>query len=105
MNIWFLVKGIHYLGDLDEGDDGRVLVDQITEGQVTWAIMDEEFDTVCINVISTIYISWLPFFIIAIRTVVKILTFKRSVLAIKSQCWFQRKIYTERKKKHNVSKK
>ena len=42
----FCFVGIHYVGKMIEGDMTRVLVDQITEGQVTWVPMDKEFDTV-----------------------------------------------------------
>ena len=39
-------QGIHYVGGMAEGETRRVLVDQITEGQVTWVPMDREYDRV-----------------------------------------------------------
>ncbi|XP_060569543.1 all-trans-retinol 13,14-reductase-like [Ruditapes philippinarum] len=41
--------GIHYVGKMMEGDKTRVLIDQITEGQVVWEPMDQEFDAVAIG--------------------------------------------------------
>ena len=38
--------GIHYVGKMIEGDQTKVLLDQITEGQVTWVPMDKEYDIV-----------------------------------------------------------
>ncbi|KAK3603231.1 hypothetical protein CHS0354_007560 [Potamilus streckersoni] len=37
--------GIHYVGEMGEGKDPRILIDQVTEGQVVWIPMDEAFDT------------------------------------------------------------
>ncbi|XP_045172753.2 all-trans-retinol 13,14-reductase-like [Mercenaria mercenaria] len=41
--------GIHYVGKMNARDMTRVLVDQITEGQVVWEPMDQEFDAVAIG--------------------------------------------------------
>ena len=38
--------GIHYVGKMIEGDSTKVLLDQITEGQVIWVPMDKEYDIV-----------------------------------------------------------
>ena len=42
-------EGVHYVGELEDGQKLRVLVDQITEGQVTWVPLEKEFDTVIIT--------------------------------------------------------
>ena len=34
------------MGKMIEGDSTKVLLDQITEGQVTWVPMDKEYDIV-----------------------------------------------------------
>lgn len=36
--------GIHYIGKMQEGNIGRFILDQITEGQLDWAPMDSPFD-------------------------------------------------------------
>lgn len=41
--------GIHYLGQLHENSLLRVALDQITEGQLQFARLDEHFDTVVIG--------------------------------------------------------
>ncbi len=42
--------GIHYIGDLGKQTITKTLVDQLTDGQVEWAPMDEAFDVVSIGV-------------------------------------------------------
>uniref|UniRef100_A0A8C8VUW5 All-trans-retinol 13,14-reductase n=1 Tax=Peromyscus maniculatus bairdii TaxID=230844 RepID=A0A8C8VUW5_PERMB len=39
-----LKQGIHYIGKMQEGNIGRFILDQITEGQLDWAPMDSPFD-------------------------------------------------------------
>ncbi len=41
--------GIHYIGEMSKDKINRTLVDQITEGQVEWEKLDEEFDVVSIG--------------------------------------------------------
>ncbi|KAK3603232.1 hypothetical protein CHS0354_007562 [Potamilus streckersoni] len=41
--------GIHYVGKMMEGNETRILVDQITEGKVVWVPMDEVYDTVVLG--------------------------------------------------------
>lgn len=41
-----LTAGIHYIGDMHEGSINRVLLDQLTCGQLRWAKMDDAFDMV-----------------------------------------------------------
>ncbi|KAL3857330.1 hypothetical protein ACJMK2_012008 [Sinanodonta woodiana] len=41
--------GIHYVGEMGEGEDPRILIDQVTEGQVVWIPMDEAYDTVAVG--------------------------------------------------------
>ncbi|CAG5128421.1 unnamed protein product, partial [Candidula unifasciata] len=41
--------GIHYVGDLEEGSVPRVLLDQLTCGQLRWAKLDDVFDTVAVG--------------------------------------------------------
>ncbi|XP_069475035.1 all-trans-retinol 13,14-reductase-like [Ambystoma mexicanum] len=38
--------GIHYIGQLGEGDNLRLIIDQLTEDQLQWAPMDDPFDVV-----------------------------------------------------------
>lgn len=42
----FLLTGIHYVGQLDTPSISRTLVDQISDGQIQWTPLDENFDTV-----------------------------------------------------------
>ena len=42
----FLFAGIHYIGEMHRDSISRVLVDQLTEGQVTWSQLDDEYDVV-----------------------------------------------------------
>ena len=41
--------GIHYIGKMGETGVTKVLVDQITDGQLEWAEMDDEYDVVSIG--------------------------------------------------------
>ncbi|KAL3857332.1 hypothetical protein ACJMK2_012010 [Sinanodonta woodiana] len=41
--------GIHYVGKMMEGNETRILIDQVTEGQVVWVPMDETYDTVVLG--------------------------------------------------------
>ncbi|KAK3603230.1 hypothetical protein CHS0354_007559 [Potamilus streckersoni] len=41
--------GIHYVGEMGDGEDPRILIDQVTEGQVVWIPMDEAYDTVAVG--------------------------------------------------------
>ncbi|XP_078522858.1 all-trans-retinol 13,14-reductase-like [Lissotriton helveticus] len=41
--------GIHYIGHLSEGDPSRVIMDQLTEGQLQWAPMENPFDVVILG--------------------------------------------------------
>ncbi|CAG5133384.1 unnamed protein product [Candidula unifasciata] len=41
--------GIHYVGDVQEGSIARVLLDQLTCGQLRWANMDDAYDTVAVG--------------------------------------------------------
>jgi len=45
-----ILSGIHYVGKMMEGDMTRVLIDQVTEGQVVWEPMDQIFDKVRITI-------------------------------------------------------
>lgn len=38
--------GIHYIGELESGCLNRTLVDQISDGQIEWDKLDDEFDVV-----------------------------------------------------------
>ncbi|XP_063694603.1 all-trans-retinol 13,14-reductase-like [Bolinopsis microptera] len=42
--------GIHYIGEMDDGRYNRVLVDQLTDGQLEWAPLMNPFDKVAIGV-------------------------------------------------------
>lgn len=42
--------GIHYIGEMSTDKVNRTLVDQITDGQVQWDKLDEEFDIVSIGI-------------------------------------------------------
>uniref|UniRef100_A0A8C2VHX8 All-trans-retinol 13,14-reductase n=1 Tax=Chinchilla lanigera TaxID=34839 RepID=A0A8C2VHX8_CHILA len=39
-----LKQGIHYIGRMKEGNLGRFILDQITEGQLDWALLGSPFD-------------------------------------------------------------
>ncbi|XP_059144383.1 all-trans-retinol 13,14-reductase-like [Physella acuta] len=41
--------GIHYIGNMHNGSVDRVLLDQVTGGQLRWAPMDNEFDQVAMG--------------------------------------------------------
>ena len=41
--------GIHYIGEMSKDRINRTLVDQITDGQLEWEKLDEEFDVVSIG--------------------------------------------------------
>ena len=41
--------GIHYIGEVNPGHLNRTLVDQITDGQLEWAPLDEAYDVVQID--------------------------------------------------------
>ncbi|BFZ05382.1 hypothetical protein BsWGS_08421 [Bradybaena similaris] len=41
--------GIHYVGDIQEGTTSRLLLDQLTCGQLRWARLDDNFDTVAVG--------------------------------------------------------
>ncbi|KAH9515074.1 hypothetical protein Btru_019113 [Bulinus truncatus] len=41
--------GIHYIGEMQDGTVDRVLLDQLTCGQLRWAKMDDEFDHIIIG--------------------------------------------------------
>nr|XP_004660588.2 all-trans-retinol 13,14-reductase [Jaculus jaculus] len=41
--------GIHYIGRMREGDSGRFILDQITEGQLDWAPMSSPFDIMVLD--------------------------------------------------------
>ncbi|KAM5172105.1 all-trans-retinol 13,14-reductase [Mantella aurantiaca] len=41
--------GIHYIGQLNERSPFRILVDQLTDGQLQWSLMDDPFDVVLIG--------------------------------------------------------
>ncbi|CAI9558873.1 unnamed protein product [Staurois parvus] len=41
--------GIHYIGQLNERSPFRILVDQLTDGQLQWSPMDDPFDVVLIG--------------------------------------------------------
>jgi len=41
--------GIHYIGHMGDGETDRYLLDQITEGQLSWAPIDENYDTVVVG--------------------------------------------------------
>nr|XP_002122272.2 all-trans-retinol 13,14-reductase [Ciona intestinalis] len=38
--------GIHYVGNMAEGDMGRCMVDLLTDGKLKWVKLDEQYDTV-----------------------------------------------------------
>ena len=46
MSMLFSSPGIHYVGQMGEGDELRILLDQVTEGQVSWSPLDRDFDRV-----------------------------------------------------------
>lgn len=41
--------GIHYIGRMKEGSPGRFILDQITEGQLDWALLCPLFDMVVLE--------------------------------------------------------
>ncbi|XP_073478305.1 all-trans-retinol 13,14-reductase [Aquarana catesbeiana] len=41
--------GIHYIGQLNDRSPFRILVDQLTDGQLQWSLMDDPFDVVLIG--------------------------------------------------------
>ncbi len=41
--------GIHYIGKMRQGDLNKTLLDQICDGQIEWAAMEDEFDVVSIG--------------------------------------------------------
>ncbi|XP_006149193.1 all-trans-retinol 13,14-reductase isoform X2 [Tupaia chinensis] len=41
--------GIHYIGRVNEGSIGRLILDQITEGQLDWATLSSPFDIVVLE--------------------------------------------------------
>ncbi|CAH2274996.1 all-trans-retinol 13,14-reductase [Pelobates cultripes] len=41
--------GIHYIGQMNEQSPTRILIDQLTDGQLQWAKMDDPFDVVLIG--------------------------------------------------------
>ncbi|XP_061448459.1 all-trans-retinol 13,14-reductase [Rhineura floridana] len=41
--------GIHYIGQMHENSKQRMIVDQLTDGQLQWAKMDSPFDTVILG--------------------------------------------------------
>ncbi|KAG8574493.1 hypothetical protein GDO81_009207 [Engystomops pustulosus] len=41
--------GIHYIGQLNEQSPFRILVDQLTDGQLQWSLMDDIFDVVVLG--------------------------------------------------------
>nr|XP_028564029.1 all-trans-retinol 13,14-reductase-like isoform X1 [Podarcis muralis] len=41
--------GIHYIGQMQENSILRVMIDQLTDGQLQWAQMDSPFDTVILG--------------------------------------------------------
>uniref|UniRef100_A0A8D2LJB7 All-trans-retinol 13,14-reductase n=1 Tax=Varanus komodoensis TaxID=61221 RepID=A0A8D2LJB7_VARKO len=41
-----LKQGIHYIGQMQEGSSLRMMIDQLTDGQLQWAKMDSPFDVV-----------------------------------------------------------
>lgn len=42
--------GVHYVGELEEGTFFRNMFDQVTEGQLEWALLDTNYDRVSIGV-------------------------------------------------------
>lgn len=38
--------GIHYIGQCDYGNEIQIICDQITDGQLVWEKLDDNFDTV-----------------------------------------------------------
>ena len=47
IEIYLCIAGIHYVGEMNKGYWARTLLDQLTEGQVDWVPMDQDFDVVC----------------------------------------------------------
>lgn len=43
---WLFDLGIHYIGEMETRTLGRTLFEQISDGQVQWAPLDKNFDTV-----------------------------------------------------------
>ncbi|BFZ18241.1 hypothetical protein BsWGS_21280 [Bradybaena similaris] len=41
--------GIHYIGEMHDSSEHRVLLDQLTSGQLRWAKLDDSYDTVSDN--------------------------------------------------------
>uniref|UniRef100_A0A670JW88 All-trans-retinol 13,14-reductase n=1 Tax=Podarcis muralis TaxID=64176 RepID=A0A670JW88_PODMU len=41
--------GIHYIGRMQENSSQRMIIDQLTDGQLQWAEMDSPFDTVILG--------------------------------------------------------
>ena len=41
--------GIHYIGKMSNGQFNRTFLDQISEGQIEWAPLDDAYDVVSIG--------------------------------------------------------
>ena len=41
--------GIHYIGDMNEGSGVRFMMDELTEGQLRWASLNDTFDVVALG--------------------------------------------------------
>ena len=41
-----LYAGIHYVGKMKEGTETRILSDFLTDGQLLWAPIDDQYDIV-----------------------------------------------------------
>ena len=41
--------GIHYIGEMGETRPGRILVDSISDGQIEWAELPDNYDLITIG--------------------------------------------------------
>ena len=44
--LFAVFAGIHYIGQMSKQTRSRMLLDQLTRGQLDWARIDDQFDTV-----------------------------------------------------------
>ncbi|XP_068130840.1 all-trans-retinol 13,14-reductase-like [Hyperolius riggenbachi] len=43
------VAGIHYIGQLNDRSPSRIMIDQLTDGQLQWSLMDDPYDVLVIG--------------------------------------------------------
>ena len=66
----FCLKGIHYIGEMQHRTLQRTLFEQISDGQVQWQPLEQNFDTVCLFEVSPFQylgIQWSQLFVYGTR--------------------------------------